>query len=235
MLQNGSKGDDVARLQRALNMALGRVPPLRPDGGFGQLTEAAVMEFQHKFRLVPDGKVSDELMGLITATAVSQGWLEKPEPGGPAPWLELAKGELGQKEVQGLGANSRILDYIATFPYLAQITAKGQPLMMSQTDETAWCACFVNWCLLRSGQRHGASARAEDWLSYGTALETPVPGAICVIFNPGLGASTTASGWHVGFWTGKAKDGATLLGGNQGNSVSEAPMKGTIKGYRWPG
>lgn len=234
MLEKGSKGESVVRLQRALNVALGRVPPLRADGDFGSITEGAVMEFQNMLRLVPDGRVPEPVMQAILREAELRGWIEAPTAGGKAPWLEIGRGELGVAEQPGLAANPRILDYIATFPYLAQHLHPAQRVPMSQTDETAWCACFVNWCLLRAGQRPGPDAMAESWLRYGVSIGTPQPGAICVIFNPRLASATSASGWHVGFWTDAAEGGVIMLGGNQGNRVSETFMPGVIKGLRWP-
>jgi len=236
MLQQGSRGEGVVRLQRALNVALRRSPPLRPDGGFGRLTEGAVQEFQGQHRLPVDGQVPAELMDRIAAQAMALGWIEHPAPGGPAPWMDVAQGELGQAEMAGPdAANPRILEYIATFPYLASIPHPRQRVPMATTDETAWCACFVNWCLIRAGQRHHGSAMAEQWLDYGQGMAAPAPGAICVIHNPRLGASTTASGFHVGFWTGAAAGGVRMLGGNQGNGVTDQFMPGEVRGYRWPG
>jgi uncharacterized protein (TIGR02594 family) len=234
MLQQGSRGEAVVRLQRALNVAQGRIPPLRPDGGFGALSKGAVQEFQTQHRLEPDGKVPPAMMEHIASQAVALGWIERPAPGGPAPWLDIARGEIGQSERPGLDANPRILAYIATFPALAGVPHPRQGVPMTATDETAWCACFVNWCLIRAGQRHHASALARDWLDYGQPLDQPAPGAICVIHNPNLPSSTTASGWHVGFWTGAAPRGVKMLGGNQGNAVTDTFMPGEVRGYRWP-
>ncbi len=90
--------------------------------------------------------------------------------GRPLPWLDIARREIGQKERKGLPANPRILAYIATFPYLADVPYPPQGVPMSQTDETAWCACFVNWCLLRAGQRGGPSAKSN-----GLARLRPAP------------------------------------------------------------
>ncbi|MCX7685034.1 MAG: TIGR02594 family protein [Acetobacteraceae bacterium] len=236
LLRKGSTGQEVERLQRALNVLLDRVPPLRPDGDFGGLTETAVQEAQALLRAAPTGALDGAGLSQVLGAARAAGWIEAPRPAGPTPWLDIARREIGQKEKGGLEANPRILAHIATFPYLASIPHKAQGVPMNLTDETAWCACFVNWCLLRAGQRGWTSAMAETWQSYGQPLDTPRPGAICVMFNPGLGASTTASGWHVGFWTGGAEPGRDpiLLGGNQGNAVTEQAMQGEVRAYRWP-
>lgn len=55
-LRKGAKGDDVARLQTALN-SHGAKPALVVDKDFGGKTEAAVKAFQRTKRLVVDGVV----------------------------------------------------------------------------------------------------------------------------------------------------------------------------------
>lgn len=56
MLKIGAKGDQVARLQRGLNL-LGQNPPLKDDGDFGPTTEKAVTAFQTARGLYADGVV----------------------------------------------------------------------------------------------------------------------------------------------------------------------------------
>ncbi|MFN6956375.1 MAG: TIGR02594 family protein [Acetobacteraceae bacterium] len=236
LLRRGSKGHDVERLQRALNVLLDRVPPLRPDGDFGGITRAALEEAQAALQVEPTGDLDHAGLAAMLAAAKAAGWDEAPSPSGPARWLDVARGELGQKEAAGLAANPRILGYIATFPYLGRVVHPKQGVAMSLTDETAWCACFVHWCLLRAGQRGWPSAMAESWKNYGQRLNEPRAGAICVIFNAALGESTTATGWHVGFCTEATRSGddPVLLGGNQSNAVTEQVMRGEVRAYRWP-
>src|SRR2546421_10092890 len=56
LLVRGASGDRVRKLQQMLN-ARGHEPPLKVDGGFGPLTQAAVKQFQHDHDLEDDGKV----------------------------------------------------------------------------------------------------------------------------------------------------------------------------------
>lgn len=63
VLRKGSKGGFVAILQHALNAALGLA--LKEDGGFGDLTEAAVRDFQTKHGLTADG-----IVGALTRKAL---------------------------------------------------------------------------------------------------------------------------------------------------------------------
>jgi uncharacterized protein (TIGR02594 family) len=161
---------------------------------------------------------------------------------GEASWVAVAETEekAGISEERGLDANNpKILEYLATFSYLGTIWKdKAAKKTLADVDETAWCACFVNWCLIRSGRAAGPSARAKDWLNYGTPLDVPVPGAITVIYKKPKPSTTgfSPSGYHVGFYVRGGDGGSiTLLGGNQDNSVCQKTFVGhTVQGYRWP-
>jgi uncharacterized protein (TIGR02594 family) len=164
-----------------------------------------------------------------------------------APWLNLAFAEVGVTEYHGLASNNpRILEYISTFPNLEHIkhmvkdpkTKKkvASGYMMSDVDETAWCSCFVAWCLRGAGQpTPGVTARADSWLSYGFPLSSPRLGAIAVVYKKHANAATTSSGFHVAFYMDGPALSPSLLGGNQGNKVCAKEFRGwTVKGYRWP-
>ena len=57
LLKNGSKGEDVKKLQEKLG--------LKPDGSFGPGTEKAVKEWQTKNGLTPDGVIGDKSWQLL--------------------------------------------------------------------------------------------------------------------------------------------------------------------------
>lgn len=57
----GSAGDDVASLQRALN--------LKPDGVFGPLTEAGVRDFQRRAGLAVDGVAGPQTLAKLIGTS----------------------------------------------------------------------------------------------------------------------------------------------------------------------
>jgi hypothetical protein len=91
--------------------------------------------------------------------------------------------------------------------------------------------------MIRAGRARGPSPRAADWAQYGKRLDTPVPGAITIIYKAPKSNSNnqmTRSGYHVGFYV-SAAGGITLLGGNQDNTVKQKsfPQHRTIA-YRWP-
>jgi len=52
---------------------------------------------------------------------------------------EIAKLEIGVKEIEGSKHNQRILEYHSTC------------ILNATTDETPWCSAFINWCFLMSG------------------------------------------------------------------------------------
>ncbi|MFD1033452.1 TIGR02594 family protein [Sphingomonas hankookensis] len=154
--------------------------------------------------------------------------LEPPGSTIGAPWMRVALAEKGVAEVAGRAHNPRIVEYHAT------------TTLAAKTDEVAWCASFVNWCLEQAGIRGIRSARAADWGKFGTALSEPRYGCIVHIYRTPRGvdgATGSSSGNHVAFFVGQTATHIQLLGGNQGNQVkvSNYPLKQyTVKAMRWP-
>ena len=75
LLREGSRGEEVRRLQHNLNAALGKRFHVPENGVFGPRTKAAVLEFQRHFRLKKkDGLVGDETRdALATRLAIISG------------------------------------------------------------------------------------------------------------------------------------------------------------------
>jgi uncharacterized protein (TIGR02594 family) len=131
------------------------------------------------------------------------------------PWLDLARGELGQKEVQG-GENPRIVEYHSV------------TTLKATEDEVPWCSAFVSWCLEKAWYKSTHSAWARSYESYGQRLADPRDGCI-VVFDWGNGSG------HVGFVVGWTNTTVSVLGGNQSNSVCIATFnRGKVSGWRWP-
>lgn len=224
---------EATLLQRCLNVALDRNPPLRTDGGIGDRSKAAIRDFQRLVKAEETGEATPELLSAALAFAQAQGWKPRVAPGGTPRWLGIAAAEDGVAELPGTASNNpRILGYLATMPGLPP------------EDETPWCACFVTWCLLRAGVEvptaGGPTAAALSWAGFGTELPpaSAPPGAIAVLFNRNKPAATTASGFHVGFLVELQPKGVVLRGGNQGNRVSQslfASPAWELKALRWPG
>ncbi|GAM61380.1 cell wall-associated hydrolases [Vibrio ishigakensis] len=134
-------------------------------------------------------------------------------------WYQAALGEMesGVSEVPGADAhNPRILEY-------HQTTTLG-----ASDDETAWCSSFVNWCVEQSGLTGTRSAAARSWLTWGSALQTPVEGCILILKrgkHPWQG--------HVGFYVGEKNGAILVLGGNQSDSVNISSYAAErLLGYR---
>jgi uncharacterized protein (TIGR02594 family) len=226
---------DAVLLQRMLNVALDRSPPLRTDGDLGPRSQAAIRDLQRLAGRQETGEADGTTLADARGLAARRGWKEQVAPGWIPPWLRIAEAEDGVKELSGTARNNpRILDYLATMP--------GLPLQ----DETPWCACFVAWCLLRAGLTvppaglGGPDASARSWREFGTPMAPPEarPGAIAVLFNRHPPAHTTSSGFHVGFLVERLESGVRLRGGNQGNAVNETHFPaGTwrVEAFRWPG
>lgn len=133
--------------------------------------------------------------------------------------FEIAKKEIGVKEISGPKHNPKIIEYHFTTGFRAT------------TDEVPWCSSFVNWCITQAGGVGTNDAMARSWLAWGSRIKEPVAGDL-VIFSRG---SNIVSG-HVGFLASKPKiylPFVYVLGGNQNNQVCVAKyMKWNILGYR---
>jgi uncharacterized protein (TIGR02594 family) len=172
-----------------------------PDGDFGPVTLAASTVIYER-SLQDAGLPSGQPVPAANKT----------------PWMDVAKKELGQHEVQG-GENPRILEYLRS----TYIGAPG-----NQEDETPWCSAFVNWCLQQVGIKGTRSAWARSFETYGKKMTGPEVGCIVVFdWHDGTG--------HVGFVTGWTGTTVTVLGGNQADSVSLATFsRRNVSALVWP-
>ena len=193
----------------------------------GSMSARLAAEFTACVRDTLDLSLGYSIADKLTEKTFRCSWVRH---AGEPLWIKIARAELGIKAIPGYERNSpRILEYVATFPYLKEEWAdKAHTHRMSEVDETAWCACFVNWCLLRAGKQGGPSAKAEDWLAYGTPLTIPRVGAITIVYR--------RPQYHVAFYTGGGQSFITLMGGNQSHAVSEKTYTKywKVMGYRWP-
>jgi uncharacterized protein (TIGR02594 family) len=134
--------------------------------------------------------------------------------------MDIARGELGTREVPGPGSNPDVVSYYAE---------AGHPEIAE--DETAWCAAYVGAMLTRAGYPNTGSLAARSYLSYGRKIAAPEPGCIVVFWR---GSPTSWQG-HVGFYVRHDGTHIRVLGGNQNNAVTEASYpKSQILGYRMP-
>jgi uncharacterized protein (TIGR02594 family) len=253
-----NSSNDVRAVQTLLNLPSnmtlsGLKEPLNINGELGKATQDAIDLYQRnvmKAKIV-DGRV-DRSGGMIFR--LEQGLPAMPSSTFSQPrWLEIACAEEGNREDPGRDKNNQsILTYLSSVGYLSGIDdtiktgvkdAAGNDIKkktgykLDQIDETAWCACFVNWCLKEAGEivLKDKAAGAKHWQFYGKGGDLML-GNICVIQRETFGDSS--SGWHVGFYIGGDPNAGyvALLGGNQGNKVCRrwyAGFKQTFQ--RWPG
>ncbi|MFY9223123.1 MAG: TIGR02594 family protein [Blastocatellia bacterium] len=226
MLREGSRGPAVAEMQQQLKQ-LG-FNPGPADGVFGPRTEAAVKSFQQSRGITSDGVFGPQSRAAMSQPAVNNG--SRPAMGnggvdgvrnnastnGSPSWLNIARGEIGTKEIAGSRDNQRIIEYHSTTGKFGD-------------DEVPWCASFVNWTLKEAGIKGTGSAMARSFLNWGKPTE-PKPGAV-VVFSRG----NNPSQGHVGFYLGTEGNMVKVLGGNQSDQVKVSYYpKSSVLGYRWP-
>jgi len=136
-----------------------------------------------------------------------------------APWLRIARGELGVRAFAAGASNPRITEYHAG-THIA-----------GYDDKADWCSSFVDWSLRRAGIAGTGSALARSWLEWGEPIDDPRPGCITVLWRE------DPASWkgHVGFFVRRDGDDVVLLGGNQLGAVREQRHPAAnVLGYRWP-
>lgn len=141
------------------------------------------------------------------------------------PWLVKARDLIGLKEIKGPENEPKILA-------LAEANHTG----WVHDDETAWCAIFTGGNLELSGVRGTRSLAARSYQHWGVDCtesdRSKIPLGAIVVFrrdpNPMQG--------HVGFAVGYIIAGdIVVLGGNQHDSVSIAPIAGQrLLCAKWP-
>lgn len=226
-LRRGDRGPTVRRLQTLLNRRERPIPALSVSGEFEAATEQLVIRVQNASGIEPDGIVGRQTWRVLSGLPPSRTRAsdESVPRVDDAPWIAVAEGEIGQREIVGARHNRRIIEYHATTG------------LRATTDEVAWCSSFVNWCLGEVDIDGTDSALASSWLRWGEECEADA-GAICVIFNPkAKNTALSRTGNHVGFLLRLTDRHYVILGGNQSNRVKVSSFSRsvwTLKGYRWP-
>lgn len=135
-----------------------------------------------------------------------------------SPAWYIAITQFGTKGVPGSEHNKKILKYFADIGH-----------SWVQDDETAWCAAFVNWCLLKAGKPQTGKLNARSFLQYGEPTTKPRIGDIVVLWR----IKPSSPYGHVGFYFTEDKNHVYILGGNQSNAVNVAAFpKSQVLGYR---
>lgn len=150
-------------------------------------------------------------------------------------WIEIARKELGQKEIPGRTHNPRIMEYIYTTTNILETENQRKYVAREGEEGVEWCSCFVNWCLRQTGILGTNNALASSWANWGTKLSGPQSGAIAVFSWTGAKIN------HVAF-VDEVDGEFKMLGGNQSglqgggaNQVSSKRLpQGSVRHYRWP-
>jgi uncharacterized protein (TIGR02594 family) len=129
-------------------------------------------------------------------------------------WLKVAKRELANGVRESDPSNPRVVEYLATCSDLTSAEVKD--------DGTAWCSSFVNWAFYVCEIVGTNSAWALNWKDWGIESGSDVRGALAVWarYTETAGERTKVGG-HVGFILEDQGDRLLVLGGNQGDAVSE--------------
>lgn len=155
-----------------------------------------------KARVVPETDGTVSVVGVFPSDPPD---LILPQEGiAAASWMEIARKEVGQKEVSGSGDNPRIREYHGA--------AGG-----AEPDSVPWCSSFINWCMTQAGVAGTGSKAARSWADWGREVADFEPGCVVVLSR----GPDPAKG-HVGFYVGDDNGLIQLLGGNQSDAVSVA-------------
>ena len=136
-----------------------------------------------------------------------------------APWLRVARAEIGVHNFPAGSSNPRVDEYHASAN------------AARYDDKASWCSSFVHWTLGKVGVAGTGSALARSWLAWGQPLDEPRAGCVAVLWRD------EPQSWkgHVGFFLRLEGDDVVLLGGNQLEAVREHRyQRSRVLAWRWP-
>jgi uncharacterized protein (TIGR02594 family) len=183
------------------------------DGIIGPRTESAIVAFKRS-----RGLLARAFVGEVTWAALMSEAAPQTEP---LPWLAEGRRVMGWHE---RADNAALRDWLRS-----DGRALGDPARFP------WCGDFVETCIrlaLPSEPFTGALKQnpywALNWRGFGVSCE-PCRGAVVSITRDG--------GGHVGFAVGQDPAHIYVMGGNQSNRVSVAPIaraRFVAQSWRWP-
>ena len=117
--------------------------------------------------------------------------------------LNIALTQYGLKEVAGEENNPEIMKYFKEIGHT-----------WVQSEETAWCSAFINWCAYQKDVEYSDELTARSWLKVGKRVG--FEDADIVVFW-----RESPDSWkgHVGIPVNEDEDWIWTLGGNQSNMV----------------
>jgi len=132
--------------------------------------------------------------------------------------IEIALQEYGTHDIKGILNSDTVMRYFKEI---------GQKWVTN--DDTAWCAAFVNWVLLKAKKQQTGSLSARSFMTYGTPTTTPNIGDIVILWR----IYRDSAFGHVGFFIKEEKNNIYILGGNQNDEVNISIFpKARLLGYR---
>lgn len=190
------------------------------DGIYGRRTRAAVKAFQaSRPGLEVDGAVGSITLGKLFNKTAQEVADSKPSRVLMTPWLDIALSKKGLHEDLD---NEELRKFL-----------KSDGDTLGDPAKLPWCGDFVETCLaltLPNENLPGNPYLARNWAKWGVDVN-PMLGAVGSFWR----GSKTGTAGHVGFIVGKGKDVYYLLGGNQNNRVSIAPIAmDRLLEARWP-
>lgn len=119
--------------------------------------------------------------------------------------LEMALTQYGKRGILGIGENPVILEYFSQIGH-----------EWVKDDDTAWCAAFLNWCLIKTGLPQTGSLLARSFLRYGKKTSTPKLGDLVILWR----VTKESNFGHVGFFISETPTTFFILAGNHSNEVN---------------
>lgn len=206
---------DAYKLQQALKDK--GFDPGEIDGQIGRKTIAAVVAFQKAEGLDIQnyGTIGPKTIAALFGEGTKTDLLVM------KPWFDLALTKKGLHEGRDNAALRQFL--------------KSDGKTLGDPSKLPWCGDFVETCIASTLRNEIIPINpylARNWMKFGKEIK-PTLGAILVFWRGSRGGSQG----HVGFYAGESKNGKLLyvLGGNQSNTVSLAPLGADrLLGARWP-
>jgi uncharacterized protein (TIGR02594 family) len=199
----------IKEIQTALIAAGYDIGPNGADGDFGRDTIAGLKAFQRAKGLQGLGVVGPRTLALLFPG-------EKEQIEAVPAWYANLFAKRGLHEALD---NKELREYL-----------KSDKQALGDPSKLPWCGDAVQTAIALTLPDEIIPANpywAQNWQKFGVAMEEPALGAILVFVREG--------GGHVGFYAGEDEKNYFVLGGNQKNSVSIAPVaKKQCIAVRWP-
>jgi hypothetical protein len=238
MLQVGSRGSQVLKLQRELKAAGLNPGPI--DGDFGPKTLEAVRSYQQAHQLEVDGIAGPRTLQALNADAFS---VSTPHPSGPAPLAHPSTGAVVKLPPADASHAAKVETMLAQAR--SQLGFREGPHNSNPFSHyfgrpgEAWCADFVSYCATKAGfTLNTASAQgvANTLKAHGTwkGRSDPQPGDVVTFRWDG------SHGWadHVAMvenvFTQNGRQYITTLEGNSSDGVKRRTYPASssvINGY----